>query len=136
VISAASIAEPTRYIASGVVCALVNNIILIGSHQLGLGYFGILAMSWAIGGSIGYALHSRLTFRAAASMIGYVRFMTNVAMGVPLAFILLWLLLSALLWPMWAAAPASTILMFFFNYLGARIAILRRLPWSAQERPL
>ena len=35
--------EPARYLASAVVTALVNNVVLIGADRAGFGYAGVLA---------------------------------------------------------------------------------------------
>ena len=125
--------EPSRYIAFAAICAIVNNLVLIGADRLGLGYAGVLAASWAISGSLGYVLHSNYTFRSAPTVVGYARFMAGVALGIPLAFITIWLFRSGLNWPMWASAPLATITMFVFNYLSARVAILQRLLWASKE---
>lgn len=125
--------EPTRYVASAAICALVNNLVLIGADRVGLGYAGVLAASWGISGSLGYVLHSRYTFRADASFVGYARFMGGVALGIPLAFVTIWLFRSGLNWPMWASAPSATLVMVVFNYLSARVAILRRFLWTPKE---
>ncbi len=119
--------EPLRYVGSAAICALVNNGLLIGADRAGIGYAGLLALSWGITGSLGYALHVRFTFRQAVSWAGYGRFMLGVAMGIPLAFAFLALFKSGLHLPMWAAAPAMTAAMLVYNYAAARFAILRRL---------
>ena len=118
--------EPARYLGSAVVTALVNNVVLIGADRAGFGYAGVLAWSWAITGSLGYFLHVRFTFRAAPALGGYLRFMFGLALGIPLAFAAIWVFKSGLGWPMWAAAPAATVAMVVYNYLAARLAILRR----------
>jgi putative flippase GtrA len=118
--------EPTRYALSGAICAVVNNLVLIGADRLGLGYAGVLAASWGISGSLGYALHTRFTFFAAPSWMAYARFMAGVALGIPLAFVAIWCFRSGLNWPMWASAPSATIVMVAFNYFSARVAILGR----------
>ncbi len=119
--------EPARYLGSAVVTALVNNLVLIAADRAGFGYVGVLGWSWAVTGTLGYALHLRFTFRAPPAWAGYARFMGGVALGIPLAFAAIWLFKSGLHWPMWAAAPAATVVMVGYNFLAARLAILRRL---------
>ncbi|MBS0254995.1 MAG: GtrA family protein [Proteobacteria bacterium] len=126
-IETATSREPVRYLGSAVITALVNNAVLIAADRAGFGYAGVLAWSWAITGSLGYLLHVRYTFRATRSLAGYARFMGGVALGIPLAFAAIWLFKSGLGWPMWAVAPAATLVMVIYNYLAARLAILRRL---------
>jgi putative flippase GtrA len=111
--------EWIRYLGSGAICALVNNAVLIISDKAGIDYFGLLALSWGITGSIGYALRARLTW------MGYSRFLAGVALGIPMTLACLVLFKSFLHLPMWQAAPATTVVMLFFNYISARLAILR-----------
>jgi putative flippase GtrA len=120
--------EPVRYLVVSVVCAGLNNLVLIAADHLGLGYPGVLASSWLISGSVGYALHTRFSFVRAPTWRTYGRFMLGIALGIPLAFAALWVFRSGLGWPMWASAPSATLAMLIFNYISARIAILRRAP--------
>jgi len=119
--------EPLRYLLCGGLCAVVNNIILIGGDGLGLHYALLTAISWALAGSLGYGLNARFTFRQPWRGRAYLRFMGGVALGVPLSLALLALFVSLLRLPMWFAAPASTLLMMVYNYANARLAIMRRL---------
>jgi hypothetical protein len=66
------------------------------------------------------------TFRASANWASYTQFMTGIAFGFPLTVGLLMVLISWRRLPMWIAAPATTILMFLYNYINARAAILWR----------
>jgi putative flippase GtrA len=127
--------EPVRYLVVSLVCAGLNNLVLIGADHVGMGYPGVLASSWLISGSVGYGLHTRFSFIRPPELRGYARFMLGVALGIPLAFAALWIFRSGLRWPMWTSAPAATVAMLVFNYVSARIAILRRAPWSRTFQP-
>jgi len=126
--------EPVRYIAVGGVVAVINNIVLIGGDRLGIAYPALVVLTWFIGGSIAFALHSHVTFRVAPSRVTYAQFMGGVAVGIPLSLALLALLVSWLKLPMWIAAPVATLAMFLFNYLNARTALLWR--WRRRRRGL
>lgn len=124
--------EPVRYIAVGGVVAVINNVVLIGGDRLGIAYPALVMLTWVIGGSIAFALHSHVTFRVAPNRVSYVQFMGGVAVGIPLSLALLALCVSWLRLPMWIAAPLATLGMFLFNYLNARTALLWR--WGRRRR--
>lgn len=125
-ILAASQKEPARYLLNAAAVAVINNLVLILADGASLGYVPMIAFSWFVSGSLGYALHTRFTFREKAVLSGYLRFMSGVAMGIPLAFAALYFFRSLLNLPMWSAAPAATVVMVIYNYLAARFAIRRR----------
>jgi putative flippase GtrA len=116
--------EPARYTAVGAVMAAFNNLVFIFGDWAGLGYIGLMGLSWGLSGSVGYLLHSRYTFGASHNWSAYGRFMGGIAMGIPLTLALLAALKSGLHLPMWIAAPVTTVGMFFYNYLSARLAIV------------
>jgi putative flippase GtrA len=118
--------EPARYTAVAAVMVVFNNIVLIGGDRAGLGYIGLMALSWGLSGSVGYLLHSHYTFGAPHNWAAYGRFMSGIGMGIPLTLALLAALKSGLHLPMWIAAPVATVGMTFYNYLSARAAIVWR----------
>jgi putative flippase GtrA len=119
--------QPARYLVSGLFCALANNILLIAGARAGLGIFDLTLLSFAVIGTAGYLAHVHLTFRQAPGWRSYARFMAGVALGIPLAYAVLALLCDVLRIPMLAAAPIATIVLLIYNYLSARLAIMRRL---------
>jgi putative flippase GtrA len=122
--------ETSRYTIVGATVAVLNNVVLIGGDRLGIAYPVLVAMAWALGGTLAYGLHARWTFRQGLGRSAYARFMAGAAVGVPLAMAAVWLFFQALRWPMAVAAPAATLVMFAYNYLSARLAILWRHFWS------
>ena len=120
--------EPVRYVGVGGIVAVMNNLVLIAGDHVGLGYPALIALSWLLGGTTGYLLHTRYTFAArdgvaTRGMAVYLRFMAGVAVGVPAAAAFLWLFGKGLGWPMWITAPAATLVMMVYNYLSARLAV-------------
>ena len=120
-------AEHGRYLAGGAICAILNNIILIGGDALGFGYGLLTFLTFLITGTVAYRLHCWFTFRKARRWDGYLQFMAGIALGVPVTLLLLALLCSLLGLPMWIAAPVLTVLMLLYNYANARLAIVTRL---------
>lgn len=118
--------ESTRYLISAGACALLNNVVLILGDRAGLSYPVLLALTWVLGGSLGYALHTRFTFDVSPGLGAYARFMGGVALGVPTTALLLYFFGKLLMLPMWITAPTTTVIMVIYNYLNARLAILWR----------
>lgn len=115
-----------RYAGGAVLCALVNNLVLIGGDMAGLSQLACVLAAWAMGGTIGYLWHHRLTFRAPPSLAGYRNMMAGTLLGLPLTYAIIAVLHGWLGWPMWLAAPVMTVIMVAYNYLNARLAILWR----------
>lgn len=116
-----------RYAVNGAICALINNAILIVGDWLGGGHLFLVFLTWLVGGSAGFALHARVSFRAEAGRTGYVQFMAGVALGMPVAYASILLLTVILHLPMTLAAPIATVVMILYNYVNARLAILKTL---------
>jgi putative flippase GtrA len=120
-------AEHGRYLLGGGLCALLNNVILIGGDRLGYGYGLLTCLTFLITGTVAYRLHCWFTFRRVGRWDGYLQYMAGIALGVPVTLLLLALLCSLLGLPMWIAAPVLTVLMLAYNYANARLAIVARL---------
>jgi putative flippase GtrA len=119
-------ARGRRYLTVGVLCALIHNLIMIGSDFAGLHYLPATLISFAVVTPLGYYLHCRFTFREAHSLDGFLRFMSGVAVGYPLSLGLMVLFCSGLALPVIIAAPLATAVLFVFNYVSAHWAIMRR----------
>ncbi|HMI18415.1 MAG TPA: GtrA family protein [Sphingomonas sp.] len=119
--------QPARYLISGGVCALANNALLIGGARAGLGILELTLLSFLVIGTAGYVAHVHFTFRQAPGWRSYARFMAGVALGIPAAYAVLALLCDVLHVSMLAAAPIATVVLLVYNYLSARLAIMRRL---------
>lgn len=116
-----------RYVAVAGLSALLSNGILIGGNRVGLGTTEVVLLSWFVTGTLAYALHTKITFRARWEGGSWVRFLAGAAAGIPAAWLLLQLFVAALSWPMLVAAPLATAIMFAYHYANARLAITRTL---------
>lgn len=126
-LEAGEAARPARYLLVGGLCAAAHNIVMIGGDRAGGHYLPLIGLSFALVTPLGYALHSRFTFRRPASAGGFARFAAGVAVGVPLSLLFMALLCTGFRLPVPVAAPIATALLFAYNYLAAQLAILRRL---------
>lgn len=119
--------QPARYLISGGICALGNNALLIAGARAGLGIPALTLLSFTVIGTAGYGAHVHFTFRQTPGWRSYARFMAGVALGIPAAYMTLALLCDGLHLPMIVAAPIATMVLLVYNYLSARLAIMRRL---------
>jgi len=119
--------EHFRYVCSGGLCALLNNVVFIGGASLGYSFLALTLVSALVAGTIGYGLHLRYSFREQGRWRGYVQFLGGTALGIPLTVALLALQVQLLGWPMWIASPITTVVMVLYNYASARLAIVGRL---------
>lgn len=112
-----------RYLAGAVLCAAINNVILIAGARLGWpDTLGVIA-TWLVGSSVGYAWHGLVTYGHGLHWRSYGQFMAGAALGVPVAWLVIMVLRKGLGWPMEWTAPTATVLMLIYNYCNARAAI-------------
>jgi putative flippase GtrA len=112
-----------RYLAGAVLCAEINNVILIGGARLGVPDTVGVILTWLVGSSVGYAWHALVTYGDRLHWRAYGQFMAGGALGTPLSWLLVMTMRKGLGWPMEWTAPAMTVLMLIYNYLNARAAI-------------
>ena len=115
--------ELLRYAGGAMLAVLANFFVLVAGDHAGLSYPALLALTWLIGGSIGYLWHAAITFSAPRGLAAYAWFMAGVLAGVPATAALLYLFGKGLGWPMVVVAPLTMVLMFLPNFLYARWAI-------------
>ena len=116
-----------RYATVGAACALVHNLVMIGSDLAGVHYLPATLLSFVVVTPLGYALHCRYTFRRGHSTARLLRFLSGVAVGYPISLALMVLFCSGLGLPVAVAAPLATAALFVFNYVAAHWAIVHRL---------
>lgn len=120
-------ADYLRYLVVALACALLNNSILIIGDRLGVHYGALIGLCCLITGNFAYLLHSGFTFRRRTGWVQYGRFMAGIVLGMPAAWLFMFVLRSLIGLPMWIAAPTATVLMLIYNFLSARFAILLQL---------
>jgi putative flippase GtrA len=84
------------------------------------------AVSFVLVSLVGYALHSRLTFRAPMSLGRYGRYALAMSTNTPLALGVTWALRGPVGLAMVYAAPLASCLMVGANFLLSRWAIVRK----------
>jgi putative flippase GtrA len=115
-----------RYLCIGAVSAFAINIIIISGDFLGIHYGISLVLAFVLSTSFAYFAHADVTFRAAKSLAGFVRYLTTNLFGLGLTAVLLASLHDGLSVPILIASPVTTVMMIVYNFLSARWAIENR----------
>lgn len=120
----------TRFAMVGAVCAVVTNIAIILLVRAGLGSVTATIVTFVPVLLLGYALHAAFTFRRAHSGVSFGRYTLAMAANFPITVGAIYLLCDVLKISVSIAAPATTLLIFLWNYLSGSwafsVAPLRR----------
>ena len=113
-----------RYTIVGAICAVLNNILIIGGDSLGAGYVELSVVAFSVVTPLGYLMHTSFTFRERPSVRGLLRFSSGVAMGFPIFILLMAIFCSGLGIPVAIATPICTVIFYVWNYALAHWTIL------------
>jgi putative flippase GtrA len=123
-----------RFFTVGLVCALLHNAIMIAGDWAGLHYVASSFVSFAIVVVVGYWLHSGWTFPGAArGRTPFARYALTMAANLPLSVAGMFVLVDLAGLPVSLAAPAVTVLLAAFNFLGGRWALRARRAQSRRQ---
>jgi len=114
-----------RYLFVGATCAVLHNAIVIGFDRIGIHYAISSLVSFVIVVAVGYLMHTAITFRAPRSFSSFARYAVAFAANYPLIVALLFLMVTVLDIPVTIAAPAGTVILFIWNFVASRWAIVR-----------
>ena len=126
--AAARLRQPSRYAQIGIVCALLCNGLIIGLDKAGVHYLVSTIAATIIVTIIGYLLHCDYTFRMRRSASGLARFFGATALSSLITIGLMAILCDYMSLSASTAIPIATIILFGWNYLMARWAIVRGRP--------
>jgi putative flippase GtrA len=117
--------KEVRYVAVGATCAILYNIMLIGTVALGVGHLWATVVVLPPIIIVGYSLHAAVTFETRFSAAAFLRYSLTILAGYPVWVVVLVLLADVAKLPIVIAAPLGTALMFGLNYVTVHWAILR-----------
>ncbi len=113
-----------RFYTVGLACALLHNAIMIGGDRAGLHYVASSFISFAIVVLFGYWLHSGWTFPGAErGRAPFARYALTMALNLPLSIAGMFVFVDLLGVTVPIAAPAVTVLLAAFNFIGGRWAL-------------
>jgi putative flippase GtrA len=113
-----------RYLVVGATCAGLHNVIMITGDFLGLHYVASTLVSFVIVSLCGYRLHSTFTFDRALSMSSLWRYALAMAVNLPGSIALMFVFCDLAGLPVAAAAPATTVILFLWNFAMSHWAIV------------
>lgn len=113
-----------RYLAVALICAIINNLLLIGLVKAGFNYLVGVVLAYVPMVLFGYALHVGITFRISGSPRGLVRYALVMLANYPLWIASLFVLYNSLKLPIAVAAFVGTVITFVGNYLATHWAIV------------
>jgi len=123
-----------RFFSVGLVCALLHNAIMIGGDWLGLHYVVSTFVSFAIVVLLGYGLHSSWTFPGAQrGAMSFARYTVTMALNLPLSLAGMFVLVDLAGLGVPIAAPAVTVMLAAFNFVGGRWALRARRAQSTRQ---
>lgn len=131
------LARPTRYAQIGLLCALINNLIVIGFDRAGYHYVLAVCVAFLTTTAIGYVLHAAYTFKVARSRPALLRFFGANVSGFFISMLMMVVLCDGLGLSPSLAMPIATVLLFAWNYALATWAIVGWRPrgiWPAGGR--
>jgi putative flippase GtrA len=115
-----------RYTLVGAICAVVNNILIIGGTFFCINYVVMSFVAFAFVTTFAYLMHTSFTFRERRSVRGLLRFSSGVATGFPLFILLMAIFCTGLGMPVAIATPLSTVVLYAWNYALAHWTIRYR----------
>ena len=123
-----------RFFMVGLTCALLHNAIMIGGDWLGLHYVVSTFVSFAIVVLLGYGLHSSWTFPGAQrGAMSFARYTVTMALNLPLSLAGMFVLVDLAGLGVPIAAPAVTVMLAAFNFVGGRWALRARRAQSTRQ---
>lgn len=115
-----------RYSLVGLVCFLLNYLIIVAVDALGAHYLLALVAAFLAVTPIGFLLHSQFTFGEPLRWQAFRRFTAGVASAAPVAFLAMIVLCSGLGLHVAIATPIATVVVFLWNFLAVHWAIVPR----------
>jgi putative flippase GtrA len=113
------------YVLIAGLCAGLNIAVMVAGDAAGLHYAISTALSFLLCVRVGYALHSRWTFRAEPRVDGLARYTLAMALNYPASLAGIWAFYDLAGWPMFVSAPLSTAATVALNFLLSRWAIVQ-----------
>ncbi len=116
---------PLRYGMVAGVCFVLGSVLIPAFAALGLHYAVATILAFAIVTVVGFACHCRWTFQVERSIDGFLRYAGAMLLNLPLTIILIGLAHDGLGWSIAWSAPLASLVLFSWNFLAVRWAVLR-----------
>jgi putative flippase GtrA len=123
-----------RFFSVGLACVLLHNAIMIGGDWAGLHYVVSSLISFTLVVLVGYWLHSAWTFPGAErGGMSLARYTLTMALNLPLSIAGMYVFVDLAGIGVPIAAPAVTVLLAVFNFVGGRWALRVKRAQSSRQ---
>ena len=113
-----------RYLLVAITCAVLYNVIMIVGDFVGMHYVASTLVSFVVVVFVGYGLHATFTFGREFSVSALWRYALGMAVNLPGSLILMFVFSGLAGIPVAVAAPATTIILFLWNFAVSHWAIV------------
>jgi len=113
-----------RFVLVGAACAALTNILVIGLAGLGIHYLFSTALAFVPVLCVGYGVHTNFSFHSSASWPSFFRYTLAMLMNYPIWIIGLYVQCDLFGVSISLAAPTTTALVFSWNFISTRWALL------------
>jgi putative flippase GtrA len=114
-----------RFAVVGGLCAVLNNVAVIGLVRYGFGSVTASIIAFGPVLLVGFALHSLFTFATQPTRLMFGRYTLAMLSNFPAWAALLYIFCDVLRVSVSLVAPGATVLIFLWNYSSSRWAFLR-----------
>lgn len=108
-----------RYLSVALFCAALHNAMMIALDWAGVMYVASMVISMIVLLPIGFGLQASFTFAAQRSWPAFLRYTSVMLANLPITFVSVGLLYDVAGFPMFVAAPLSTMVLVLWNFLGS-----------------
>ena len=126
----------SRYLVVSVLCAGIYNLVMFAGAWIGVHYAVSTVVAFVLIVATGYVLHCTFTFSQTFGWGSAVRYGAVMLVNLPVNLGLMFVLHDLLHVPVPVASVALTVILFAWNFLMSRWAILRRPVPKSSEVPL
>jgi putative flippase GtrA len=115
-----------RYTLIGVICAILNNLMIIVGDRYGVHYLTMTIAAFAVVTPLAYLMHACFTFREPGSLRGFLLFAAGLTTAFPVFFLSMAILCTGFRVPVIVATPITTVVLYVWNYASAHWTIRGR----------
>ena len=120
------IPETFRYSAVSALCMVLSLILIPLLSSWGMHYAAATLVAFCLNAIIGFCAHSFWTFQEQFRLSSFIRYVSAIAINFPLTVLLIGTSHDVMKLPIYMSTILSTIILFVWNYIAARWAVVRR----------
>lgn len=122
-----TISQAFRYSVVSAICLLLCTVVVPLLDLVGIHYVFATCVGFCLSALTGFALHSRWTFGVERSFAAFVRYVSAVALNLPLTILLIGLGHDAIGFSVAVSSVFASAILVVWNFIAVRWAIMPRL---------